>query len=59
VSALRALIDNIRAALQHVKSIAQQLPNIDQWATLLRYLCARFMPAITSPMPQTSLAGSG
>ena len=37
----------------------RQLPTVDRWATLLRYICQRFAPAITSPGPQTALAGSG
>ena len=59
VQTIKALVVNIRAALQHVKSIAEQLPSIDRWATLLRYICQRFAPTITSPMPQTALSGSG
>jgi len=59
VQSIKALVVNIRAALQHVKSIAEQLPNVDRWATLLRYICQRFAPTITTPMPQTALAGSG
>ena len=59
VQTIKALIVNIRAALQHVKSIAEQLPSVDRWATLLRYICQRFAPTITTPTPQTALAGSG
>ena len=59
VPSIKAPVVNIRAALQHVKSVAEQLPNVDRWATLLRYICQRFAPTITTPMPQTALAGSG
>ena len=59
VQTIKALVVNIRAALQHVKSTAEQLPTVDRWATLLRYICQRFAPTITSPGPQTALAGSG
>ena len=39
-------------------TIAEQLPKVDRWATLLRYICHRFAPTITTPMPQTALAES-
>lgn len=41
VQTIRSLITNIRAALQHVRAAAEQLPSIDRWATLLRYICPR------------------
>jgi hypothetical protein len=59
VPTIKALIANIRAALQHVRTIAEQLPKVDRWATLLRYICQRFAPTIANPMPQTALAPSG
>jgi hypothetical protein len=59
VQTIKALIANTRAALQHVKTIAEQLPKVDCWATLLRYICQRFAPTIPTPMSQTVLAGSG
>jgi hypothetical protein len=59
VQTIKALIVNIRAALEHVKTIAEQLPKVDRWATLLHYICQRFAPTITTPSPQTALAGSG
>jgi len=59
VQTIKALIVNIRAALQHVKSIAEQLPGIDQWACLLHYICQRFAPTITTPGLQIALAVSG
>jgi hypothetical protein len=59
VQTIKALIANIRAALQHVKTIAEQLPKVDRWATLLRYICQRFAPTIATPTPQAALAGSG
>lgn len=58
VSTIKALVANIHAALEHVKTIAEQLPKVDRWATLLRCICQRFAPIITSPRPQTALAGS-
>ena len=56
VQAIKAMIANIRAALRHVKTIAEQLPKPDPWATLLRYICQRFAPNITSPIPKINLA---
>lgn len=56
---IKALIVNIRAALQHVRAIAEQLPNTDRWATLLRYICQRIAPSITAPTFPTTLAASG
>lgn len=47
LQAVKAMIVNIRAALQHVKTIAEQLPRADRWATLVRYICQRIAPAIT------------
>lgn len=38
---LIALISNIRLALAHVKSIAEQLPTIDRWHALLNYIVSR------------------
>jgi hypothetical protein len=59
VQTIKALIVNIRAALQHVNTIAEQLPKVDRWATLLRYICQRFAPTITTPSPAAALAGVG
>jgi hypothetical protein len=36
VEVINELIANIRKALAHVKNIAEQLPKVDRWATLLR-----------------------
>ena len=38
------LIANIRAALSHVKTVAEQLPRTDRWKTLLDYIVARIIP---------------
>jgi len=44
---LMALIKNIRAALSHVRAVAEQLPNTDRWRTFLNYVVAK----ITRPLP--------
>jgi hypothetical protein len=44
---LIALIANIRAALHHVRTVAEQLPQTDRWKTFLDYVVAK----ITRPLP--------
>jgi hypothetical protein len=41
---LMMLIANIRAALSHVRRVAEQLPAVDRWNTLLNYIVARIIP---------------
>jgi hypothetical protein len=41
---LMRLIANIRAALSHVKKVAEQYPAADKWKTLLGYIVARVIP---------------
>jgi hypothetical protein len=41
---LMDLIANIREALSHVRRIAEQLPTVDRWKTLLDYIVARIIP---------------
>jgi len=38
------LIANIRRALSHVRTVAEQFPSIDRWKTLLDYIVARIIP---------------
>ncbi len=47
IDKLLALITNIRAALSHVRSVAEQLPKTDRWKTFVDYVVAK----ITRPMP--------
>lgn len=44
---LLALIANIRAALSHVKAVAEQLPQTNRWQTFLDYVVAK----ITCSLP--------
>src|ERR1700681_2686139 len=44
---LMLLIANIRRALSHVRSVAEQFPAADRWKTLLDYVVAK----ITPPLP--------
>jgi hypothetical protein len=41
---LMILIANIRAALTHVRTVAEQLPTVDRWKALLDYIVARIIP---------------
>ena len=43
-STLMLLIANIRAALSHVRRVAEQSPATDRWKTLLDYIVARIIP---------------
>jgi hypothetical protein len=42
---LMLMIANIRTALRHVRTVAEQLPTTDRWKTLLDYVVAK----ITQP----------
>ena len=44
---LMALLANIRAALSHVRAVAEQLPSTDRWRAFLNYVVAK----ITRPLP--------
>jgi len=37
------MISTIRAGLQHVKHIAEQLPSRDRWELLVRYIVDRIL----------------
>lgn len=51
-STVKALIANVRAALQHVRSAAQQFGDIDRWSAMLRYISERIAPSLrASPVP--------
>jgi len=41
--AIAAMISTIRAGLQHVKHIAEQLPSRDRWELLVRYIVDRII----------------
>lgn len=51
-STVKALIANVRAALQHVRRAAEQFNTIDRWGTMLRYISERIAPSLrASPAP--------
>jgi len=44
---LMALLANVRAALSHVRAVAEQLPSINRWTAFLNNAVAK----ITRPLP--------
>ena len=47
---LMKLIDNIRAAISHIKTVAEQLPDVDPWKSFIDYVTAKIIDAsINSP----------
>ncbi|WP_210760702.1 hypothetical protein [Azohydromonas sediminis] len=56
---LRRLIANIGAALQHVRSAAEQFKDLDRWACLLRYVSDRRAPIVGPPRPAAGLPATG
>jgi hypothetical protein len=50
VQTIKTLVANVRAALQHVARTAEQLPSIDRWTALLRYICDRIV-GVGPPLP--------
>ena len=56
---LKALTTNIRQALQHVKSTAEQFKGIDRWAVLLGYVSDKIAPAIGPFKPPEGLSATG
>ena len=51
---LMMLIANIRAALSHVRRVAEQFPTTDRWKTLLDYIVAKIIPPRPRNLLQTS-----
>ncbi len=41
---LMTLVANVRTAISHVRRVAEQLPAVDRWKTLLNYIVARIIP---------------
>jgi hypothetical protein len=59
VGLIKSMIANVQAAIGHVKAIAQQLPGIDRWAELLRYICQRIVGQNSLPIPPPAFAAGG
>jgi hypothetical protein len=56
---LKALIANIRAALQYVKDTAEQFKVVDRWAVLLRYVSDKIAPVLGPFRPPDVLPATG
>ncbi len=56
---IKSMIANVHAAIQHVRQAAEQLPKLDQWATLLAYICRRIVGQFALPIPPPALAAPG
>lgn len=42
---VKALVANIRAGLQHIRATAPQLPSVQRWQALVRYIVERMIAA--------------
>jgi hypothetical protein len=56
---LLALIANIRAALSHVRTAAEQLPQADRWKTFLDYVVAKITRPLPPWLPSDRLTAAG
>ena len=56
---LMGLSANIRAALSHVRAVAEQLPQTDRWKAYLDYVVARITRPLTPWHPPNQLAMTG
>ena len=56
---LLALIANIRAALSHVRDVAEQLPFTDRWKTFLDYVVAKITRPLPPWLPSAQLTAAG
>ena len=56
---LLALIANIRAALSHVRAVAEQLPQADRWKTFLDYVVAKITRPLPPWLPSDRLTAAG
>ncbi|MFN8895873.1 MAG: transposase, partial [Betaproteobacteria bacterium] len=56
---LKRLIANIRAALRHVRTAAEQFKDLDRGGHLLRCISDRIAPVIGPPKPPPALQATG
>lgn len=56
---IKSMIANVHAAISHVRRAAKQLPKLDQWATLVVYICRKIVGQFALPTPPTALAAPG
>jgi hypothetical protein len=56
---LMGLIANVRAALSHVRQVAEQFPAEDRWKTLLDYVVAKITPRLPPRLLETNTLSLG
>lgn len=56
---LMMLVANVRAAISHVRRVAEQLPTVNRWKTLLNYIVARIIPRRPSKLLETGALLAG
>ncbi len=59
VGLIKTMVSNVRAAVAHVVSAAQQLPKLNRWKELIRYICDRIVDSISVPAPLLRLERPG
>jgi hypothetical protein len=53
---IKSMIANACAAIQHIKSAAEQLPKLDPWWAQLAYICRRIAGQVSLATPPTTRA---
>ncbi|MCD6027656.1 MAG: hypothetical protein K0R08_2175, partial [Solimicrobium sp.] len=56
---IKMLITHIRAALGHIKRVAEQFPTVSKWNELLRYISHRIVTNLHTIPKQLTIASSG
>jgi hypothetical protein len=56
---LMALLANIRAALSHVRAVAEQLPHANRWTAFLTYVVAKITRPLLPWLPPEQLMATG
>ena len=56
---IKSMIANVHAAISHVRRAAEQLPKLDQWATLVTYICRKIVGQFALPTPPPALTATG
>lgn len=59
VETIKTMVANVRAALGHVAQAAEQMPSLDRWGEMLRYICRRIVAAMPLPTPPPALPAPG
>ena len=56
---IKSLIANVHAAISYVRRAAEQLPKLDQWATLVDYICRKIVGQFALPTPPPAFTVTG